>query len=115
MMKKLLLLLLALILIGTVSFTVFKNRKTEIVSSSHNDHTVVIYMVGEPDFPFGSTHCEAVLKKGKRTVRKESIELKNDGKIADETNFDIIWNTDSVTVIAKGEEMDDMEYTFTLE
>lgn len=103
-------LLSGVIILTAVSVTLYRNRRTEIVTSLRADHSVVIYMVGDPDFPFGSTHCLAVLKKGRKIIQKQSIELKNDGKTADASNFAIIWNDDSVIIRANAEEMADEEY-----
>jgi hypothetical protein len=67
-------------------------------------------MIGNPEFPFGSTNCRAELYTGQSKTAETDIVLLNDGKTADEENFRITWMQDCVVITASAEEMEDMEY-----
>lgn len=114
--KKITWLLIGLIVILLIVLfgSLFK-KKTLIIKSVSDDniHTVSIYMVGDPEFPYGSTNCQAVLNENNKTINKQDIILKNDGKIAMEENFAIEWQTDKVIITAMAEEMDPEQYVFT--
>ena len=114
--KKITWLLIGLIVILLIVLfgSLFK-KKTLIIKSVSDDniHTVSIYMVGDPEFPYGSTNCQAVLSENNKTINKQDIILKNDGKIAMEENFAIEWQTDKVIITAMAEEMDQEQYIFT--
>ena len=114
--KKITWLLIGLIVILLIVLfgSLFKKRTLIVTSvSDDNIHTVSIYMVGDPEFPYGNTNCQAVLNENNKTINKQDIILKNDGKIAMEENFAIEWQTDKVIITAMAEEMDPEQYTFT--
>lgn len=72
-------------------------------------------MIGEPDWPFGSTHCRFDLFKDDKRIIKYPFSIHNDGANAHEDNFDIIWNEDNVTVIVSGSEQNDIEYVLNFD
>lgn len=114
--KKITWLLIGLIVILLIVLfgSLFKKRTLIVTSfSDDNIHTVSIYMIGDPEFPYGSTNCQAVLNENNKAINKQDIILKNDGKIAMEENFAIEWQTDKVIITAMAEEMDPEQYTFT--
>lgn len=72
-------------------------------------------MIGEPDWPFSSTHCRFDLFKDDKRIIKYPFSIHNDGANAHEDNFDIIWNEDNVTVIVSGSEQNDIEYVLNFD
>lgn len=88
--------------------------KTEILTSSADDgsYRLIVYMIGEPDWPFGATHCRVDLFHDDRKITEYSFSVMNDGANVQKGNFHIIWDTDHVTVIASGSEQSDKIYVF---
>ena len=86
--------------------------KTEIMTASSYDgqYRLVIYMVGEPDWPFGETHCRFDLFNENKRITKCPFSIRNDGAKAHEENFNIIWSTDSVSISVSGEEQEERVY-----
>ena len=87
-------------------------RKTKVFTSQSGSSTITVYMVGEPDFPYGKTECRLVLKtKGKDTV-KEDFSVANDGAVVTEDNFTVEWKENSVRLRVTGSEMDITSYVY---
>lgn len=108
--------IIVIVILAIILLTRFLNKRTLIVTSSSagDSYSVAVYMVGDPEFPFGSTHCEAVLINNDKVITRKKIELRNDGKIADESNFRFEWQTDKLIITAIAEEMEDTRYTMVL-
>ena len=85
------------------------------IPSEDGVHTLIVYMIGEPDFPFGSVTCEAALFSEGKCIRSETFTMPNDGKIPDESSIEVFWQDDSVTVIAHPEEADDRKFVLSFE
>ena len=105
----------AIIIVFIAAFT-YKTKycKTEVLQSISPDErfNLKIYMIGEPEWPFGPTHCRYDFCEGKRILEKYSDTIFNDGKIAVTEDFEIYWQKDSVNLIVHGEEQDDKTVTF---
>lgn len=67
-------------------------------------------MIGEPDFPFGATHCRFDLKEGKKTITKYRFDLRDDGCNASEENFEITWEENAVLIQTTASEQEDQFY-----
>ena len=91
--------------------------KTEIMTetSEDNQYTLKIYMIGEPEWPFGATHCRLELFKDTKRIIKCPIDIYDDGAIVHEDNFDIRWHEDNVTVTVSGSEQDDNRYILSFD
>ena len=102
---------IVLILIAAISLHT-NYAKTEILNYTSDDgtHKLVIYMIGEPDFPFGSTHCRFDLFEGDKRITKYAFDLLNDGANANESNFSITQGEDNITVSVYGSEQDTATY-----
>jgi hypothetical protein len=109
--------LLAAAVLAAVWFFLYRraHRRTFVTESVSPDRSAVvrIEMIGDPEFPFGPTVCEAVLRRNETQADAVTIELKNDGKTADETNFEIRWTADGAEITARGEEMEPQVYTLS--
>ncbi|MBQ3199511.1 MAG: hypothetical protein IJB67_04030 [Firmicutes bacterium] len=101
-------LILALILIAGIMWRT-TSAPTEILTSSSEDgnYSLTIYMIGEPEWPFGPTHCRCDLFLNDKKLIEHQFSIQNDGAIANESNFEIIWNTDSALLIVSGSEQSD--------
>lgn len=90
-------------------------RKTEVLSSSSGDYRLSIYMIGEPQFPYGYTKWGFSLYKSKTKITSESLSLLNDGKIVTEDNFNVVWTEKTVTIVASDSEQEDIKFVVSLE
>ena len=102
------LILLFLLLIGSFHYRV-NYAKTEVITSVSDDgkHTLTVYMIGEPDWPFGSTHCRFDLRNGNKRIVKEPFSIHDDGVAASENNFAITWREDRVEILVTASEQPD--------
>ncbi len=82
-------------------------RKTEVLSSSSGDYRLSIYMIGEPQFPYGYTKWGFSLYRGKEKLGEKSMALLNDGKVLTEENFSVIWAESNLTITVFGSEQED--------
>lgn len=111
------------IALGTIAFFVFlllagikykiSYAKTEIETLFFNDgrYQLVIYEIGEPDWPFGSTHCRFVLYDNTKQINTLNFSIRNDGAPAQGENFHTYWGTDNVMTRVSGEEQEDNFYS----
>ncbi|MCQ2401789.1 MAG: hypothetical protein MJ059_07705 [Lachnospiraceae bacterium] len=116
-MKKTILLMAAsilgliVLLIGSLKYKISYARTEVLTAASENGvYELTAYMIGEPDFPFGATHCRFELKEGKKTITKYRFELHDDGCNASPGNFEIMWEDDAVLVHTTASEQEDQFY-----
>lgn len=83
--------------------------KTEVVTSVSDDgeHSLTVYMIGEPDWPFGATHCGFELRDGSKRIVKEPFSIHDDGAVASENNFTITWHEDHAEILVTASEQPD--------
>ena len=116
MIKKILAVVAALILIAGVLLAgvIYKIdfKKEEIKTSVSDDkiHTLTVYEIGEPEFPFGSANCRFVLKENRKNISKLDFEICNDGGWALPENVEIQWQDDCAFVTVNGQEQYDTIY-----
>lgn len=89
-------------------------KKTEVLSSSKGNYRINIYMIGEPQFPYGYTNWGFVLYNGKTKITEESLSLLNDGQVVTEENYKITWSDMAVTIVASGSEQEDIKFVVSL-
>ena len=84
----------------------------EVLSSASADgqYSLAVSQIGEPDWPFGPTHCRFVLKKDGKRILRHSFSVRNDGVSVTENNFSVIWNPNDVIVLVTGEEQPEETY-----
>lgn len=111
MIKKIILLLITFIilLLGTLYYQV-ELKKTEVVTYENGIHTLSVFMIGEPDWPFGRTHCCFKLKEKQKKIVEYKFSVRNDGCFVSENNFDVDWYNDYVILSVNGEEQNIVEY-----
>ena len=88
-------------------------KKTVLLEDTRSDggRTLIVCMIGEPDFPFGAVTCRAVLKEGNKVLAEEDFTLHNDGKVPSPEDFQVTWQNDRVILRASSEEADDVVLT----
>lgn len=107
----LVILIAAAVVVGSIIY-VRDYRKTKVFISKSGSSTMTVYMVGEPEFPYGKTDCRLVLRtKGKDTV-KEDFSVANDGAVVTEDNFEIEWRDNSVRLRVTGSEQEITSYVY---
>ena len=75
--------ILAMVVLLPLGYVRYKTRyeaeQISVSTSPDGDYELVIYSVGDPDFPFGAAHGRLVLKGKEKTVAYRSFEVANDG------------------------------------
>lgn len=105
-----------LLLIGSFHYRV-NYAKTEVITSVSDDgeYSLTVYMIGEPDWPFGATHCRFDLCNGSKRIVKELFSIHDDGTAASENNFAITWHEDRVEILVTASEQPDELCTIYLD
>ncbi len=89
----------------------------EVTSSESEDqrYRLVIYMIGEPDWPFGMTHCRFDFIDGRKRIIQYQFDIADDGRMPGESNFEIQWNEEDVLLKVSGDEQADTYYLISFE
>lgn len=110
--------ILTVLFILVFAFLIFEYRlnyrKTEVLTSSYGDCKLSLYMIGEPQFPYGYTKCGFSLYRGKKKLEEKSMSLLNDGKVLTEENFSVIWSESNLAITVFGSEQEDKKYIIRL-
>ena len=102
------LVMVVLLPLGYVRYkTRYEAEQISVLTSPDGDYELVIYSVGDPDFPFGAAHGRLVLKGKEKTVAYRSFEVANDGARFDESDLKTTWYIDRVEVVVSGSEQRD--------
>ena len=103
--------ILVMVVLLPLGYVRYKTRyEAEQISTSMSpdgDYELVIYSVGEPDFPFGAAHGRLVLKDKEKTVTYMPFEVANDGARFDDSDLETTWYIDRVEVVVSGSEQHD--------
>ena len=100
--------MVVLLPLGYVRYkTRYEAEQISVSTSPDGDFELVIYSVGDPDFPFGAAHGRLVLKGKEKTVAYRSFEVANDGARFDERDLKTTWYIDRVEVVVSGSEQRD--------
>lgn len=97
-----------------VYVTEYRTTDIDASSSPSGRYQAVFQAVGEPDFPFGSSHAKIVVKDGADILAVERLDVANDGGVLHPENWSVAWEDGCVRVVVSGEEQDDALYTFDL-
>ena len=102
------LVMVVLLPLGYVRYkTRYEAEQISVSTSPDGDYKLVIYSVGDPDFPFGAAHGRLVLNGKEKTVAYRSFEVANDGARFDESDLKTTWYIDRVEVVVSGSEQRD--------
>ena len=103
--------ILVMVLLLPIGYVRYKTRyEAEQISTSTSpdgDYELVIYSVGEPDFPFGPAHGRLVLNDKEKTVAYMPFEVANDGARFYGSDLEMTWYIDRVEVVVFGSEQHD--------
>ncbi|EOT44476.1 hypothetical protein [Enterococcus columbae] len=113
--------LLATILFGSILLgnfiylTKYKMTTIDRSISPNGVYTLEFKSVGEPDWPFGDSHAQIILKKGQAVIDKTKIAIANDGKNLNKANCSVDWKQAYVIVTISGEEQAEQAVTLHFE
>lgn len=98
-------------IIGIFIYTIdFKKTTIDEYKTPDEKYTLRIEQIGEPDWPFGYTHCRFVLKEGEDVITNYAFDLADDGANASFSNFEVYMLKDYVLVYASASEQGVAEY-----
>ena len=78
--------------------------------SEDGTYQLLIYEIGEPEWPFGPATGRLVLSTENNQISKTDVDVFNDGGHTHSEDFDVSWSEDHVTVVVHGSEMPDETY-----
>lgn len=87
------------------------NTARKILTSSHDDMTVKIYEIGEPETPYGETNCRIDLYENGEKTDEQAVSIQNDGERVTEDNFLVEWEDEAVVIETTGTEQQDISVT----
>ncbi len=92
-----------------------QNNRYRHIGISDGAYELHFQQIGEPDWPFGSTHARLVLESNGKTVTTCSFDIANDGKNLGPENWETIWGNDHASATIFGEEQSDYRYNLRLD
>lgn len=94
-------------------FQYYSHRTIDTVTSPDGKYTAVFEEIGGAEGFFGPSHVKVTVKNaanGKNFVTVEDS-ISNDGGSLNDTNWNVMWNSDTVTITLIGCEQWDKKYT----
>lgn len=125
-MKKTIKIILIIFIVIIIFITIFishfiylekyKLSDVGIEKSENEKYEVLFQMIGQPNWPFGSTAVQITVKNNDtgKIIQKIQDNIEDDGGIFRKENWNIEWKNDIVIITLKGEEQKDKIYTVEL-
>ena len=88
----------------------YETKTIDEFSTFDGKYTLTIEQVGEPDWPFGYTHCRFVLRQGEDVITTYAFDLADDGANAGSSNFELYFLTDSAQIFVNASEQEKKVY-----
>lgn len=88
----------------------YKTTDIDVSKSPDGTHELHFQQIGEPDWPFGSTHARLTLESNGKTVATCSFDIANDGKNLGLENWEATWGNNHASATIFGEEQNDFHY-----
>lgn len=85
----------------------YKTTDIDVSESPDGTHELHFQQIGEPDWPFGSTHAHLALENNGKTVATCSFDIANDGKNLGPENWEATWTNNHASATIFGEEQND--------
>lgn len=93
----------------------YKTTDIDVSKSPDGTHELYFQQIGEPDWPFGSTHARLALENNGKTVATCSFDIANDGKNLGPENWEATWGNNHASATIFGEEQNDYRYNISLD
>ena len=87
----------------------------DVSESLDGAHELHFQQIGEPDWPFGSTHARLALEDKGRTVTTCNFDIANDGKNLGPENWEATWGNNHASAAIFGEEQNDYRYNLSFD
>ena len=87
----------------------FRATTVDTQVSPDGRYTLYLQQIGSPGWPFGPVTAQVMLKEGDKTIKKEQLEVYNDGGPVWEEQWTVEWRDDSVKITVELGEMDGEE------
>lgn len=81
----------------------------ETVEAPDGKHSISFQAVGEPDFPFGSSHAKVTVYEGEKVIQTFREDIADDGAVFRPANYSVDWVKYGVVITFKGSEQADHE------
>ena len=99
------------LLVGSITYIIhYKIHEIDTSVSPDGKYELILQQVGDPDWPFGSTHARVVLKEGDKIIKKYRFDVHNDGCNISDNSWIVNWYDNSVTYLIYAEEQSDQLY-----
>ncbi len=120
--KVILIIFIFIIIVMTISIGHFiyleKYKLSDVGTekSENEKYEVLFQMVGQPNWPFGSTAVKITVKNNDtgEIIQKIQDNIENDGGNFQKENWNIEWKNNIVIITLKGQEQKDKIYTVEL-
>ena len=93
----------------------YKTTDIDVSESPDGTHELHFQQIGDPDWPFGSTHARLALEDNGKTVATCSFDIANDGKNLGPENWEATWTNNHASATIFGEEQNDYRYNISLD
>lgn len=93
----------------------YKTTDIDVSESPDGAYELHFQQIGEPDWPFDSTHARLVLESNGKTVTTCSFDIANDGKNLSPENWETTWGNNHASATIFGEEQSDYRYNLSLD
>lgn len=113
LMCVLFIILMLAILIGSMVYVMeYKVTEVGVETSYDGKYEVVFSQIGEPEWPFGSTHVRIeVREKDGEKIDKVETSIRDDGASLHESNWKVDWYPAGLDITLMGSEQEDDIYT----
>lgn len=95
-----------IVVLGVAALKFYDRIPKTVAEENNGEYSVELQATSSP-FMFGPQDGRIVLKKGGKKVQTEDFWIANDGKYMSDSNWNVAWETDRVTVTISGEEQPD--------
>lgn len=98
-------------LIGSFTYaTKYRINPVDSSVSPDGKYELLLQQIGDPEWPFGSTHARLVLKDESGIITKYPFYVLNDGCSVHQDSWKVTWTDTYVKVVISGEEQNDDQY-----
>ena len=80
----------------------------------YGKYELLLQQIGDPEWPFGSTHARLVLKDESGIITKYPFYVLNDGCSVHQDSWKVTWTDTYVKVVISGEEQNDDQYILSV-
>ena len=102
--------LMATLIGGFTYATKYRINPVDSSVSPDGKYELLFQQIGDPEWPFGSTHARLVLRDESGIITKYPFYVLNDGCSVHQDSWKVTWTDTYVKVVISGEEQNDDQY-----